>query len=92
VPNISFRYEVDGTTYVSSRYSASALTGFFLRGTAEAIVARHPPGSHASVIYPQFEPQRAILVRGTRPMLSSAMRLVVIGLFVLWAAFHASTH
>jgi hypothetical protein len=91
VPSISFEYEVDGTTWVSWRYSASSITGFFLRSSVEKIVARHPVGSHASVVYPPFEPQRAILVRGARPVLSSAMRLAVLGLPVLWAAFHAPT-
>lgn len=35
IPNICFRYQVDGVTYTPTRYSASLLTSFFLSGTAE---------------------------------------------------------
>jgi len=86
-PSISFEYEVDGTTWVSWQYSAYDLASFFFRSSVEKIVARHPVGSHASVVYPPFEPQRAILARGARPVVSSVMRFVVIGLLLMYSGF-----
>jgi hypothetical protein len=86
-PSISFEYEVDGTTWVSWTYSVYDLASFFFRGPVDKIVARHPVGSHASVVYPPFEPQRAILARGARPIVSAVMRFVVIGSMMMYAGF-----
>jgi len=36
---------------------------------------------------PAFEPQRAILARGARPVVSSVMRFVVIGLLLMYSGF-----
>ena len=84
--DLSFRYAVGTATYTSWRYSAAGLPGFFLRRTAEQIVMRHRPGSHAVVAYPPSDPSQGILAPGVQPVLIAALRMIVMGLATLYLA------
>jgi Protein of unknown function (DUF3592) len=85
--DLSFRYAVNGATYTSWRYSAAGLPGFFLLRTARRIVAQHRPGTHAVVAYPPSDPSRGILAPGVRPVLIAALRILAVGLAMLYFAW-----
>jgi len=92
VADLVFRYTVGAATYTSSRYSAAGEPGFFLRRTAERIVQQHRPGTNALVAYPRSDPSRGMLAPGVRPVLIAALRIIALGLAVLyvaWSFFHS---
>jgi hypothetical protein len=90
VADLSYRYTVGATTYRSGRYSATGEPGFFLRRTALRIVERHPPGSHAVVAYPPSDPSRGILAPGVQPVLIGALRILAMGVLILYIAWKIS--
>ena len=89
VADVAFRYSVGAATYTSYRYSAAG-AGFFLRRTAQRIVDRHRPGSHAVVAYPRSDPSQGILAPGAQPALVGALRIIAVGLVALCLAWKFS--
>lgn len=87
VADLSYRYVVGATTYKSGRYSALGAPGFFLRRTAQRVVDRHPPGSHAVVAYPPSDPNRGILAPGVKPVLVNALRILAAGVLMFSLAW-----
>ena len=91
VADLSFRYTVGTATYTSSRYSAAGQPGFSLRRTAQRIVEQHRPGSHAVVAYPRSDPSQGFLAPGVQPVLIANLRIIVLGLLMLYFAWTFST-
>ncbi len=87
VADLSYRYMVGGTTYKSGLYSATGQPGFFLQRTAQRIVDQHQPGTHAVVAYPSSDPSRGILAPGVQPVLIGALRILAMGLVMLYFAW-----
>lgn len=88
VVDLVFRYTVGPTTYTSTRYSALGQPGFYLRRTAEAIVARHRPGTHALVAYPPGDPAAGTLAPGMRPVMVPMLRIIAGGLVAFAIVWH----
>ncbi len=65
-PVVRYRYEVDGTTWISSRISLAqrSLTSDWGR----ELVERHPPGTRVEVLHDPDQPWEAALFAGVTPV------------------------
>jgi hypothetical protein len=86
VPEITYRYEVDGRVHSGNRVFLSD-TGFSKRREAQEVIDRYPPGSAVSVLYNPAHPKRACLepVRRERRALGTAILLVAVAAAALIA-------
>jgi hypothetical protein len=60
VPEVAYRYEVDGRKYAARRVFLTD-TGFSRRRKAQEVVARYPRGTGVAVHYDPARPKRACL-------------------------------
>ncbi len=86
VPEITYRYEVDGRVHSGNRVFLSD-AGFSKRRRAQEIIDRYPPGAAVSVLYNPANPKRTCLepVRRERRALGTAVLLVAIAAAALIA-------
>ena len=90
-PEIHFEYAVDGRTYTSQAYSASAQSVFFTKGAASRIVELYRPGAEVDVYFNPSDPAVGILEPGFGPVASNA-RFILIGLVALFFASQLVRH
>lgn len=62
VPDVTYRYEIGGRTYMGRRVFPSE-TGFPKRRQAKDVADRYPPGAAVTVFYDPARPKRACLER-----------------------------
>ena len=51
---------------------------------------QHRPGTNALVVYPRSDPSLGMLAPGVRPVLIAALRIVALGLAMLYFAWNFS--
>jgi len=79
VPEVAFRYQVSGLSYLGMQYRRTALLS---RGNAEALTSRLVPGTRVQVWYNPSNPADAVLSRSPHPVM-----FVVFGLSAIMACW-----
>jgi len=76
---ISYRFEVEGTTYVGDEVSFADPSAT-QRQRASRVVAEYPPGGEVTVYYRPGVPETSVLEPGIKP---GAWRLLMVGPYLL---------
>jgi Protein of unknown function (DUF3592) len=87
VAYIKYEYNVSGKIYSSDRYSYKVFN-FSHRDEAEQMAKRFPPGKKVEVHYKPFDPQTAVLLKGTGkfsyvPLIVGVVCMIIFGYFAI---------